>query len=101
MKIKPVINLDKEYGGYDVTMGIEFLFTIETDLKEDLLPGSEYALENLAAQSNGEGVRDPGIVIGSQLASSRNVRFRLGRQSCTSPVSGSTRTMRVASLAPA
>ncbi len=41
-----------------------------TDLQEDLLPGSEYALENLAPQAgNGDGApRDPGIVIGSQLA---------------------------------
>ena len=43
-----------------------------TDLREDLLPGSEYALDNLAAGSGGNGKPssrgDPGIVIGSQLA---------------------------------
>ncbi len=41
-----------------------------TDLGDDLLPGSEYALENLAPRprDNGGAPPDPGIVIGSQLA---------------------------------
>ena len=41
-----------------------------TDLRADLLPGSESALENLApiAGENGDGHGDPGIIIGSQLA---------------------------------
>ncbi|MCP5071191.1 MAG: hypothetical protein GY946_31910, partial [bacterium] len=41
-----------------------------TDLRDDLLPGSEYALDNLApgVSDNGAPPADPGIVIGSQLA---------------------------------
>ncbi len=40
-----------------------------TDLAEDLLPGSEHALEDLAPRPRGGGSeRDPGIIIGTQLA---------------------------------
>ena len=46
-----------------------------TDLRADLLPGSETALENLApiAGENGDGSSDPGIIIGSQLAGGAGV----------------------------
>ncbi len=39
-----------------------------TDLRADLLPGSEGALEDLAPRAADDGDADPGIVIGSQLA---------------------------------
>jgi lipoprotein-releasing system permease protein len=47
-----------------------------TDLREDLLPGSEGALEDLAprASSPDRGHADPGMVIGSQLAAALGVR---------------------------
>jgi lipoprotein-releasing system permease protein len=47
-----------------------------TDLREDLLPGSEGALEDLAprASSTDGGEADPGMVIGSQLAAVLGVR---------------------------
>ncbi len=47
-----------------------------TDLREDLLPGSEGALEDLAprASSPDGGEADPGMVIGSQLAAVLGVR---------------------------
>ncbi|MBW2392972.1 MAG: lipoprotein-releasing ABC transporter permease subunit [Deltaproteobacteria bacterium] len=46
-----------------------------TDLRDDLLPGSEYALDNLApgVPTNGGPPPDPGIVIGSQLAQNLGV----------------------------
>jgi lipoprotein-releasing system permease protein len=43
------------------------------DLREDLLPGSEGALENLAPADGANGHGDPGIVIGSQLAAAAGV----------------------------
>ena len=47
-----------------------------TDLRDDLLPGSEGALEDLAprASSGDEDRADPGMVIGSQLAAALGVR---------------------------
>jgi len=46
-----------------------------TDLREDLLPGSEGALEDLAPRaSSSDGQADPGMVIGSQLAAGLGVR---------------------------
>jgi lipoprotein-releasing system permease protein len=44
-----------------------------TDLRSDLLPGSEYALENLAPQPDENGAGAPGIVVGSQLAAAAGV----------------------------
>jgi lipoprotein-releasing system permease protein len=47
-----------------------------TDLRADLLPGSEHALENLAPRAADDGDGDdaiPGIVIGSQLAAGAGV----------------------------
>jgi lipoprotein-releasing system permease protein len=47
-----------------------------TDLREDLLPGSEAALENLSPQGSPPdgGGADPGMVIGSQLAAGLGLR---------------------------
>jgi lipoprotein-releasing system permease protein len=44
-----------------------------TDLRDDLLPGSEHALENLAPRADENGEDAPGIVIGSQLAAAAGV----------------------------
>jgi len=44
-----------------------------TDLRADLLPGSESALENLAPRADANGDAAPGIVIGSQLAAAAGV----------------------------
>jgi lipoprotein-releasing system permease protein len=44
-----------------------------TDLRADLLPGSEEALEDLAPRAAENGDADPGIVIGSQLAAALGV----------------------------
>jgi lipoprotein-releasing system permease protein len=44
-----------------------------TDLRADLLPGSEGALEDLAPRAGENGRGDPGIVIGSQLAAAVGV----------------------------
>jgi lipoprotein-releasing system permease protein len=44
-----------------------------TDLRSDLLPGSEAALENLAPKPSQDGRSDPGIIIGSQLAAAAGV----------------------------
>jgi lipoprotein-releasing system permease protein len=44
-----------------------------TDLRSDLLPGSEGALENLAPLAGENGAGAPGIVIGSQLAAAAGV----------------------------
>jgi lipoprotein-releasing system permease protein len=44
-----------------------------TDLRADLLPGSEEALEDLAPRAAENGDADPGIVIGSQLAAAVGV----------------------------
>jgi lipoprotein-releasing system permease protein len=47
-----------------------------TDLREDLLPGSEGALEDLSPRASAQdgGQADPGMVIGSQLAAVLGVR---------------------------
>jgi lipoprotein-releasing system permease protein len=44
-----------------------------TDLRSDLLPGSEHALENLDARAGENGAAIAGIVIGSQLAAAAGV----------------------------
>jgi len=44
-----------------------------TDLRADLLPGSEHALENLAPIPEENGAGAPGIVVGSQLAAAAGV----------------------------
>jgi lipoprotein-releasing system permease protein len=44
-----------------------------TDLRSDLLPGSEHALENLAPRADQNGGTAPGIIIGSQLAAAAGV----------------------------
>jgi lipoprotein-releasing system permease protein len=44
-----------------------------TDLRSDLLPGSENALEDLAPHAGENGKGDPGIVVGSQLAAALGV----------------------------
>jgi lipoprotein-releasing system permease protein len=44
-----------------------------TDLRSDLLPGSEHALENLAPRADENGGSAPGIIIGSQLAAAAGV----------------------------
>ncbi len=44
-----------------------------TDLRGDLLPGSEGALEDLAPRADENGSGDPGIVVGSQLAAAIGV----------------------------
>jgi hypothetical protein len=44
-----------------------------TDLRSDLLPGSEDALEDLAPHAGENGKGDPGIVVGSQLAGALGV----------------------------
>ena len=44
-----------------------------TDLRSDLLPGSESALENLEPIPGEDGAGSPGIVIGSQLAAAAGV----------------------------
>jgi lipoprotein-releasing system permease protein len=46
-----------------------------TDLREDLLPGSEGALEDLLPRPSSDGSQaDPGMVVGSQLAAGLGVR---------------------------
>jgi lipoprotein-releasing system permease protein len=45
-----------------------------TDLREDLLPGSEHALEALHAEGRNGDSGDPGIIVGSQLAALVGVR---------------------------
>jgi lipoprotein-releasing system permease protein len=44
-----------------------------TDLRSDLLPGSENALEDLGPRPSENGQGDPGIVVGSQLAAAIGV----------------------------